>query len=51
MSEKLELYVYTTNTWQEKDLLKIGHCLRGRHKDRIKEQFNASNPEGFYRKR
>ena len=45
MSEKLELYVYTTNTWQEKGLLKIGHCLKGRHKDRIKEQFNASNPE------
>ena len=45
MSEKLELYVYTTKTWQEKGLLKIGHCLRGRYKERIKEQFNASNPE------
>ena len=45
MSEKLELYVYTTKTWQEKDLLKVGHCLKGRHKERIKEQFNASNPE------
>lgn len=45
MSKKLELYVYTTSTWQEKGLLKIGHCLKGRHKERIKEQFNASNPE------
>ena len=43
--EKLELYVYTTSTWQEKGLLKVGHCLRGRHKERINEQFNASNPE------
>ncbi len=45
MSEKLELYVYTTNTWQEKGLLKVGHCLRGRHEERINEQFNASNPD------
>lgn len=45
MSEKLELYVYTTKTWREKGLLKVGHCLKGRHKDRIREQFNAGNPE------
>ena len=45
MSKKLELYVYTTDTWQEKGLLKVGHCLKGRHKERINEQFNASNPE------
>ena len=45
MSEKLELYVYTTNTWQKQGLLKVGHCLKGRHRNRIKEQFNASNPE------
>ena len=45
MPEKLELYAYTTNTWQEKGLLKVGHCLKGRHKERINEQFNASNPE------
>ena len=45
MSEKLELYVYTTKTWREKGLLKVGHCLRDRSKDRINEQFNASNPE------
>ena len=45
MSHKLELYIYTTSTWKEKGLLKVGHCLKGRHKERIKEQFNASNPE------
>ncbi len=45
MSAKLELYIYTTKTWQEKNLLKVGHCLKGRYKDRINEQFNASNPE------
>ena len=42
---KLELYVYTTETWREKGLLKVGCCLQGRSKDRIQEQFNASNPE------
>jgi len=46
MSEKLELYIYTTPTWKEKGLLKVGHCLKGRHEERIGEQFNASNPEG-----
>ena len=45
MSQKLELYVYTTKTWQKKGLLKVGHSLIGRHEQRIKEQFNASNPE------
>ena len=45
MSNQLELYVYTTKTWQEKGLLKVGHCLKGRYKERINEQFNASNPE------
>ena len=44
-SRTLELYIYTTATWQQNRLLKVGHCLRGRHKQRIKEQFNASNPE------
>ena len=43
--KELELYVYTTETWQTKRLLKVGCCLRGRHKKRIQEQFNASNPE------
>ena len=42
---KTRALCYTTNTWQEKGLLKVGHCLKGRHKDRIREQFNASNPE------
>ena len=41
----LELYVYTTPTWQEQKLLKIGHCKKGTHKKRIRGQFNASNPE------
>ncbi len=45
MSEKLELYVYTTPTWQKQGLLKVGHCLKGRHEKRIYEQFGASNPE------
>lgn len=45
MSEQLELYVYTTKTWQKQGLLKIGHALKGRTTQRIKEQFNASNPE------
>ena len=43
--KKIELYVYTTKTWQEKGLLKVGHCLKGRSHDRINEQFIASNPE------
>ena len=45
MSRKLELYVYTTKTYKKQNLLKIGHCIKGRHKERIREQFNASNPE------
>ena len=45
MNKLLELYIYTTTTWQKKGLLKVGHCLKGRHKERINEQFNASNPE------
>ena len=45
MSNKLELYVYTTPTWKKKGLLKVGHCDVGRHKKRIGEQFNAANPE------
>ena len=45
MSQKLELYIYTTLTWQKKNLLKVGHCIKGRYKERINEQFNASNPE------
>ena len=43
--KKIEIYVYTTKTWKEKGLLKVGYCLLGRHKQRIKQQFNASNPE------
>ncbi len=43
--DKLELYVYTTKTAKENRLLKVGCCLRGRHKQRIKEQFGTSNPE------
>ena len=45
MSGKLEIYVYTTKTCKQDGLLKVGHCFLGRHKQRIKEQFNASNHE------
>ena len=45
MELKQELYVYTTSTWQDQGLVKVGQCLKGRHKNRINEQFNASNPE------
>ena len=41
----LELYVYTTKTWRDKGLLKVGHCFLGRYKERVREQFNSSNPE------
>lgn len=43
--DTLELYVYTTTTYEKEGLLKVGHCIKGRHEKRIKEQFNASNPE------
>ncbi len=45
MTKKRELYVYTTKTYQKEGLLKVGHCLKGRHEERIDQQFNASNPE------
>lgn len=45
MSEKLELYVYTTHSYAKKNYLKVGHCKRGRHRERIAEQFGTSNPE------
>lgn len=45
MSDKLELYVYTTKTCQKEDLLKVGHCLEGRYEERIKEQFGTSNSD------
>ncbi|WPU66527.1 DEAD/DEAH box helicase family protein [Peredibacter starrii] len=44
-SEALELYVYTTKSHEVSGLIKVGHSLRGRHKERIKEQFGTSNPE------
>lgn len=43
--KKQELYVYTTETYQEKGLIKVGQCALGRHKTRIREQFGTSNPE------
>ena len=46
MLNKLELYVYTTQTYKEQGLLKVGHCLKGTYKKRINKQFNAANPEG-----
>lgn len=44
MTER-ELYVYSTLTYRKEGLVKVGHCFVGRHQQRIKEQFNASNPE------
>ena len=43
--KKLEIYIYTTETWQKQGLLKVGCCNSGKHEHRIKQQFNASNPE------
>lgn len=43
--EELELYVYSTETYLQKGLIKVGHSKLGRHKERIKEQFGTSNPE------
>ena len=43
--EALELYIYSTETYLKKGLVKVGHCLLGRYKQRIKEQFGTSNPE------
>ena len=45
MAEKKELYVYTTKTYQKAGLLKVGHAQKGQAKERIHQQFNASNPE------
>lgn len=45
LMQTLELYIYTTPTYQKQGLVKVGHCFVGRHQERIKEQFNASNPE------
>jgi len=41
----LELYIYSTKTYLNNGLVKVGHCHQGRHKTRINEQFGASNPE------
>lgn len=41
--ERLELYVYTTETDLEKGYIKVGHSIVGRHEERIKEQFGTSN--------
>lgn len=43
--EELELYVYSTETYLQKGLVKVGHSKIGRHKERIREQFGTSNPE------
>lgn len=45
MSDSLELYVYTTKSYENRGFLKVGHCKRGRHLERIAEQFGTSNPE------
>lgn len=43
--ETLEIYVYSTELYLQKGLIKVGHCKLGRHKERIREQFGTSNPE------
>lgn len=43
--ERLELYAYSTETYLKDGLIKVGHCLVGRHEERIREQFGTSNPE------
>lgn len=45
MPDLLELYVYTTASAEKKSYLKVGHCKRGRHLERVHEQFGTSNPE------
>ncbi len=45
MTEPLELYAYSTETYLERGMIKVGHCLVGRHRERIREQFGTSNPE------
>lgn len=45
MTPELELYAYTTPTYREKGLVKVGHCQIGRHATRIQEQFGTANPE------
>ncbi|MDR4483648.1 MAG: DEAD/DEAH box helicase family protein [Nitrospirales bacterium] len=45
MPVALELYVYTTHSYRMKGYVKVGHCIRGRHRERIREQFGTSNPE------
>lgn len=43
--EKLELYAYSIPSYLEKGLIKVGHCIVGRHKERIREQFGTSHAE------
>lgn len=43
--ERLELYAYSTEKYLKEGLIKVGHCLSGRHEERIREQFGTSNPE------
>ena len=43
--KRLELYAYSTETYLGRAMIKVGHCLVGRYKERIKEQFGTSNPE------
>jgi hypothetical protein len=45
LMDELELYAYTTETYKQKGLVKVGHCQIGRHITRIREQFGTSNPE------
>lgn len=45
MSDPQELYAYTTAAYSKRGYLKVGQCRKGRHKERISEQFGTSNPE------
>ncbi|MEZ4873449.1 MAG: DEAD/DEAH box helicase family protein [Bdellovibrionales bacterium] len=45
MLESLELYAYSTEKYLTEGLIKVGHCIVGRHEQRIHEQFGTSNPE------
>ena len=44
-NEKLELYVYSTESYLRQGLMKVGHTFIGNHLERIKQQFGTSNPE------
>ncbi len=42
---KKELYAYSTETYLQQGMVKVGHSKIGRSKERVEEQFGTSNPE------